>query len=53
MFKRLNIKGWRQFSDIDIVFHDHLTVLTGANGAVNLLKSQVLIQRKVIGRKRV
>ncbi len=33
MFKRLNIKGWRQFSDIDIVFHDHLTVLTGANGA--------------------
>lgn len=33
MFTRLNIKGWRQFSDIDIVFHDHLTVLTGANGA--------------------
>ncbi len=33
MFKRLNIKEWRQFSDIDIVFHDHLTVLTGANGA--------------------
>ena len=33
MFTRLNIKEWRQFSDIDIVFHDHLTVLTGANGA--------------------
>jgi len=33
MFTRLNIKEWRQFSDVDIVFHDHLTVLTGANGA--------------------
>lgn len=33
MFTRLNIKEWRQFSDIDIVFHEHLTVLTGANGA--------------------
>ena len=33
MFKRLNIKDWRQFSNIDIEFHDHLTVLTGANGA--------------------
>lgn len=33
MFKRLNIKDWRQFSDVDIVFHDNLTILTGANGA--------------------
>ena len=33
MFKRLSIKEWRQFSDIDITFHPHLTVLTGANGA--------------------
>lgn len=33
MFKRLIIKEWRQFSDIDILFHPHLTVLTGANGA--------------------
>ena len=33
MFTRLNIKEWRQFSDVDIVFHNHLTVLTGANGA--------------------
>lgn len=33
MFTRLNIKEWRQFSDVDIVFHEHLTVLTGANGA--------------------
>lgn len=33
MFTRLKIKEWRQFSDIDITFHEHLTVLTGANGA--------------------
>ena len=33
MFKRLNVKEWRQFSDIDIEFHEHLTILTGANGA--------------------
>ena len=33
MFTRLSIKDWRQFSNIDIVFHVHLTVLTGANGA--------------------
>lgn len=33
MFTRLSIKDWRQFFNIDIVFHEHLTVLTGANGA--------------------
>lgn len=33
MFKRLSVKEWRQFSEIDITFHPHLTVLTGANGA--------------------
>lgn len=33
MFTRLNIKEWRQFENVDISFHDHLTVLTGANGA--------------------
>lgn len=33
MFKRLKISDWRQFSNIDITFHPHLTVLTGANGA--------------------
>lgn len=46
MFKRIKLSGWRQFSDIDIVFHDHLTVLTGANGAgkttvLNLLSELV------------
>lgn len=33
MFKRLIIREWRQFSEIDITFHSRLTVLTGANGA--------------------
>lgn len=33
MFKRLIIKDWRQFEEVDIAFHPHLTVLTGTNGA--------------------
>lgn len=33
MFTRINIKEWRQFSNVDIVFHEHLTVLTGAKEA--------------------
>ncbi|UOD80718.1 AAA family ATPase [Paenarthrobacter ureafaciens] len=30
---QLTVQNWRQFSDIDIVFHPRLTILTGANGA--------------------
>lgn len=33
MFRRLEIGGWRQFGGVDISFHKHLTVLTGANGS--------------------
>ena len=33
MFKRLSIKNWRQFEEVNINFHPHLTILTGANGA--------------------
>ncbi len=33
MFKRLRLSDWRQYKEIDILFHKHLTVLTGANGA--------------------
>ncbi|MCK5096273.1 MAG: AAA family ATPase [Candidatus Pacebacteria bacterium] len=33
MFKRLKIEEWRQYKEIDIVFHDRLTILTGANGS--------------------
>lgn len=46
MFNRLIIKDWRQFEDVDIAFHPHLTVLTGANGAgkttiLNLLSQSI------------
>lgn len=33
MFKHIRLKDWRQFDEINIDFHEHLTVLTGANGA--------------------
>lgn len=32
-FRRLQIENWRQFLEVDIEFHDRLTVLTGSNGA--------------------
>ncbi len=32
-FKRLNIEKWQQFQNIDVEFHDRLTILTGANGS--------------------
>lgn len=32
-FKRLKINGWKQFHEIDLEFHDRITVLTGANGS--------------------
>lgn len=32
-FRRLQLNEWKQFQDIDIEFHDRLTVLTGANGS--------------------
>ena len=33
MFKSITIHDWRQFSTVDVAFHEKLTVLTGANGA--------------------
>lgn len=33
MFRSIEIHNWRQFSSVDVAFHDTLTVLTGANGA--------------------
>ena len=32
-FKALRISDWKQFQNIDIDFHDRLTILTGANGS--------------------
>lgn len=33
MYDNIKISDWRQFQDIDINFDEHLTILTGANGA--------------------
>ncbi|MBQ8278623.1 MAG: AAA family ATPase [Roseburia sp.] len=33
MLKRLTLENWRQYGKVDISFHPHLTILTGANGA--------------------
>jgi predicted ATPase len=43
---RLSMHGWRQLGNIEITFHDRLTILTGANGAgkstiLRLLSSQM------------
>lgn len=32
-FSRLTISNWKQFHEIDLNFHDRLTILTGANGS--------------------
>ena len=46
MFKKIHIQEWRQFADLEIEFHNRLTVLTGANGAgkttiLNLLSNSI------------
>ncbi|RKG53916.1 AAA family ATPase [Acinetobacter cumulans] len=32
-FQKIEITGWRQFSNIEIEFHPKVTIITGANGA--------------------
>ena len=32
-FKNLILKSWRQFDEINIEFHERVTIITGANGA--------------------
>ena len=32
-FDRLTIHDWRQFANLDIKFHERLTIITGSNGA--------------------
>lgn len=44
MFSRLKVNNWRQFRDIDLTFHDQLTILTGANGAGKTTLLQLLIK---------
>ena len=42
-FKSIKISDWKQFQSIDVAFHPHLTVLTGANGSgkTTLIKALV------------
>lgn len=32
-FEKLTLKDWQQFAEIDIIFHQRATILTGANGS--------------------
>ncbi|MCH8080512.1 MAG: AAA family ATPase [Proteobacteria bacterium] len=32
-FRQLKINGWQQFQEIELNFHERLTILTGANGS--------------------
>lgn len=43
-FSRLELRDWRQFSDIRIDFHPRLTVIAGANGAGKSTLLRVLAQ---------
>ena len=56
MLKNLKIKDWRQFSNVDIDFHDRLTILTGVNGSgkttvVNVLSTLFGWQASFPGRR--
>lgn len=44
MFKRLTVHNWRQFKNVDLEFHDRLTILTGANGAGKTTLLHLLIR---------
>ena len=58
MFKSIEIRDWRQFSSVHILFHDRLTVLTGANGSgkttiLNLLNRHFGWNLQLVGTPRV
>jgi energy-coupling factor transporter ATP-binding protein EcfA2 len=57
IFKHLRIRNWRQFRELDLEFHQRLTVLTGANGAgkttiLNLLSRHFGWQGNLVGTPR-
>lgn len=43
-FERLQLDHWRQFEKVELDFHPHLTVLTGANGAGKTTLLNILSQ---------
>jgi len=44
LINRLSISSWRQFAEVDIVFHPRLTVIAGANGAGKSTLLRILSQ---------
>jgi predicted ATPase len=58
LFRALKLQSWRQFNSVDIVFHRHMTILTGANGAgkttiLNILSRYFGWPAQVVGSRRI
>ncbi len=44
MFRKLSVSNWRQFAQVDMEFHERLTVIAGANGAGKSTLVRILAQ---------
>jgi hypothetical protein len=44
VFAKLSLWNWRQFGNVELAFHERLTVLTGANGAGKTTMLNILSQ---------
>ena len=44
MFKQITVANWRQFANVDIEFHNKLTILTGANASGKTTILRILAQ---------
>lgn len=54
MFAEMKLRNWQQFGAVELSFHDHLTILTGANGAgkttiLNILATHFNWQSNFVG----